>query len=52
MIRCMARGYTHIQAEESTRETGKMVIDTGLALRLTLMGTNMMAAGSRIRNME
>jgi hypothetical protein len=48
----MARESTHMKTELSTRETGKMVIDTGLASRLTLVGTNMMAAGTRVRSME
>ena len=52
MILSMARESTHLQTEESTRETGKMVRNTGLASTLGLTGANMMAVGSIIRCME
>ena len=52
MILSMATESIHLQTEESTRETGKMVRDTGLASILGLMGTNMMAVGSMVRCME
>jgi hypothetical protein len=52
MIGLMARESSYLQTEISTRETCKMVRDTDLASALTLMGTNMMAAGTRIRGME
>ena len=52
MIGLMARESTQKYTDKSTRETYKMARDTDLAKALTMMGANMMAAGSRIRCME
>jgi hypothetical protein len=52
MIGLMARESTHLQTDKSTRETFKMAGVRGLASTLTLVETNMMAAGTRVRCME
>jgi hypothetical protein len=52
MISFMARESKHFQTEKSTRETFKMARGRGLASGLTLVETNMMAAGTRVRAME
>ena len=52
MIGLMARESQHLLADQSTRETIKMEIRKGLASTLIIVGTNMMAAGTRIICME
>jgi hypothetical protein len=48
----MARDSQHLKTEMSTRETIKMALRADLASTLGLPGTNMTAAGTRIRSME
>ena len=52
MICVMARESQRLYSDQSTRETFKMAIYTGLASTLGLMGTDMRAAGRRVRCME
>jgi hypothetical protein len=48
----MARECSNFKAELSTRETLKMACKMGLASTVGLMGTNMTAARTRVRDME
>jgi hypothetical protein len=52
MMSVMARESAHMLAEMYTRETKKMVIDTGLASTLGIMGQDMKEAGARAICME
>jgi hypothetical protein len=52
MMSVMERESTDMLAEMSTRETIKMVINTGLASTLGVMGQDMKAAGTRVRDVE
>jgi hypothetical protein len=48
MIIVMARELQHLKKDQSTKETIEMMRGTGLEPSLNMMGTNMMAAGTKI----
>ena len=48
----MARELQHIKTDKSTKETINMTRGTGLESLLNIMGKNMMAGGTKIRDME
>lgn len=52
MIFLMAMESQHMLMDRSIREAIKMACSTGLAIKLGLMGLNMMAALKMIRFME